>query len=271
METQTDYYIQLLEGEYIKRKRFNKQYSKRAFAQFLEINSGTLNAIMKGDRKIPISSLKTIITKLELTPSKAEKLIRSQDLKGQRLKKVKAEIDEKFSKKLIDDSSDNNYHILAHWEHYALLSLIETDEFQSSPDWMAQRLGVDTKIITASLDRLMAEELIQQDKNDEYVCTYNRIDTPKGIVSKALQEAHIEELELAKEKLHETDVHLRHFASETMTINPENMDKAHELINKFREEMKELMTTEKKKEVYLLSVQYFPLTKLENNNQEITK
>lgn len=269
MQEHKDFHINLLESEYLKRKRFNSQYSKRAFAKYLDINSGTLNSILNGDRKIPISSLKNIIEKLELTPTKAERLIQSQQLRGRRLKKMTEEFSESFSKKLIDDSSDNGYHILAHWEHYAILSLIDTDDFISDHNWIAKRLRLKIQLVAQALERLENENLISTDESGKYYCTYSRINTPQGITSKALQIAHHEELELAKANMNSCTVDKRHYASETMAIDPENMEHAHKLINEFREKMKELMSTEKKKEVYLLAIQLFPLTNMNTENQEI--
>jgi transcriptional regulator with XRE-family HTH domain len=56
MESKTVYYIEALSFAFEQKKLKNQQFSLRAFARDLDINSGTLSRILKGER-IPSMTL----------------------------------------------------------------------------------------------------------------------------------------------------------------------------------------------------------------------
>ena len=71
---------------------------------------------------------------------------------------------------------------------------------------------------------------------------------------------HLEELELAKNKLKEIEKDLRDFSSSTYALDPEKMDEAKTIIREFRQKMGALLKSGEKKEVYMLAIQFYPLT-----------
>jgi uncharacterized protein (TIGR02147 family) len=181
------------------------------------------------------------------------------DLKGQKNKTAQKILNNVAPDCLINAKTSNHYKVIAEWEHYALLSLIETDDFQSNISWMAQRLNTSVLIVESALERLQQLKLIDVDKEGNYFCTFSRLDIPSGIMCDALKQAHLEELDLAKKSLN-LPMNLRHFASETVAIDPKNIEKANDLINKFRKELSELLEQGSRTEVYQVSIQVYPLT-----------
>lgn len=70
-------YLEILEREYNRRKDNNKYYSQRAFAKMLEIDSGSLSAILKGNRPIPKAKIVFFCDRLKLTDEEKISFINS--------------------------------------------------------------------------------------------------------------------------------------------------------------------------------------------------
>lgn len=262
MKETTYHYSDFLNSELAKRQRENSHYSLRAFGRDIGIHPSTLSLILKGKRRLPLKNLDQVVQSLELTPIQ-ETLFRES------LYKTKAKLDQiklsqEYLKQYIID--ENYYYIIAEWEHYAVLSLIETKNFKSSPAFIAKRFNLTLKRAKDVIKNLMDAELIEL-KNGEYVLKHGPLRTTEDITSKALQSSHLETLDLAKAKLKEVDVELRDFSSSTIAINMNKLTEAKTIIREFRRKLSNLLRDGDKGEVYQLAVQLFPLTDLELNKE----
>jgi transcriptional regulator with XRE-family HTH domain len=274
---------ELLKEHFAARVRNNKNYSLRAFARDLGINPGSLSAIMKGKRPLPPEHLPTIGKNLKLTPRKLKQLFSSS---SSNLDTSRHSIPSDEKSMIIDE---RNFHILAEWEHYAILSLMETVDFQSDPKWMAQRLGVNQTQIELALQRLEEAGLIikqilhpankkplsnpiafEKTLSTKVHFQYQKktlpLRTSEDVSSVALCKAHAEECDLAKLKIDVVTKELRDYSSTTMAINPKNIERAKKAIRNFRRELEVLLEDDEASEVYLLAIQLFPLTQLKTKD-----
>ena len=67
--------IDHLKEEFETRSRKNPNYSLRAFAQSLRIDSSTLSALLRGKRPLSAKTAKRILEELEIEPATKNKLL----------------------------------------------------------------------------------------------------------------------------------------------------------------------------------------------------
>ena len=131
-------YIHILKEVFTQRQKANAYYSLRAYARDLKVHPSTLSLILKEKRKLPLKNLKTVTAALNLSPSKENLFKESFYRTKARLDDIK--INEEFKDRYLLDEA---YHdIIAEWEHYAILSLIETKDFKSQPEFIAKKFGI---------------------------------------------------------------------------------------------------------------------------------
>ena len=257
MQTNKDFYIHKLKEVFSYKKRVNTNYSLRAFAKYLNIDSSNLSAILNKKRKLPIHRAEKIAEKLNLRPSEKHLFLFSVQKTKNKLDTIKplAKIDTQY---LLDDIFHS---IIAEWEYYAFLNLIQTDDFQSDHKWISKRLQISIERVDVIIGNLLNNKFISIDDKRKYRRLIPRLQTSEDVVSQALQQSHHDSLMLAKQKLEEIDVALRDYSSMTLAINPERLPEAKIIIREFQDKLEALFENDRKKEVYLFSSQFYPITK----------
>jgi len=197
-----------------------------------------------------------IAEKLAYPPDKRQRFL--QTLTG-RVPTGQAEQEAPLDDDFLQLSADA-FHILADWYHFAILSLVELDDFNPAPNAVAARLGITVIEARASLDRLKRAQLIRE-KNGKIEKTAKNITTTHDIESSALKLSHQQNLSLAAVAMDEVGLEFRDFTSMTMAIDATRLPIAKEMIRKFRRQLCLFLESGKKTDVYNLNVQLFPLTK----------
>ncbi len=258
-------YVLVLEKLYENKKHKNASFSLRAFSRYLGLAETVLSDIFRGNRHLPKNNAKEIVEKLELSPKEAQQFLSSveaEHLSINALSKEKPKIQAFLTLEL----SDLNYEVIAHNIHYTFLSLLDLDIFENDPEWMSQKLKITKEELSKVLQNLERAGLIQINDN-KITKTYKDLETPQDVSSKAIKASHEETLEKAKLALHEFDVELRYFASQTMCLNLNKIEHAKKLMREFRLKLAELMESSgeqeaKKEEVFMLAMQFYPLTNI---------
>src|SRR3989339_1330994 len=152
MNKSTYNYIYILKEVFTQRQKANAHYSLRAYARDLKVHPSTLSLILKEKRRLPLKNLKTVMTGLNLSPSKEGLFKESFYRTKARLDDIK--IKEEYQDRYLLDEAHHD--IISEWEHYAILSLIETKGFESQPEYIARKLE-----ITVSRAEIVIENLIR--------------------------------------------------------------------------------------------------------------
>ncbi len=235
----------------------NPQWSQRAFAQKLGVSSGALSEIMKGKRTMTPRLKMKIAGALQLSPS--EQLDFFDDDLPSHMRPVRHEYFQ---------LSEDQFHLLSDWWHYAILNLVKTKGFSSDHVWMAQRLGLPKKVVAEAWDRLFRLGLLKRSQG-KVIREYPRIATNDDLFDLSIQRAHIEDTKLIEKSLMEVPVHLRDHTSVTLVMNKKNIKKAKEMIRAFQDSFSEEIETKAKEgpgeEVFRLSISLFPLTQIKEN------
>lgn len=255
METQTPYYIQKLKADFSQKQRRSPLYSLRAYARDLGLHAATLSMIFKGKRGLPFSKSAQIVDKLSLGPKERTLFLESLHFGRTNLDDIKiADSDERF---MLDESY---YNVISEWEHYAVLTLFDCDDFEPSSYMISLRLGIKENRADVVLNNLITCGLLVHGKSG-LEKAHSSVRTTEDVASAALKKGHIETLEMGKEKLEEVNVALRDFSSMMVAIDPEKVPEAKVIIREFRQKLSALVKNGHLTEVYQLAIQFYPLTK----------
>lgn len=240
----SSYLIDVLE----ERKRRNPKYSQRAFARDLKLSPGRLSDILTG-RRLPGSELTARIAEaLDLSLDESKAIINL--VKKQRFLSTSG---------AVSQLNEDDFSLIADWEHYAILMLMGTSDFQSNLSWVSERLQISELRVQNSLERLERLKLIQL-KKSSWIRLKNQITTTHDIPSAVLRESHRQNLEQALDSLSKHSVEVRDITSITLPTNPQKIPEAKKLIRDFRRKMTKLLTEDERTEVYNLNIQLVPVT-----------
>lgn len=254
----TDKAALLLLKKYEEGKQKNQRWSQRAFAARLGLSSGALSEILQGKRILSSQLKKKIAAKLQLSPLEESEFFAEElpeHLKTHRLDYYKL--------------SNDHFHLISDWWHYAILNLINTKDFKPSVPWIGQRLGLTEKIVQDAWDRLFRLELLKKE-GKKVSRTYARMETSDNILNLSIQKAHIQDLELIEKSILEVPPELRDHTSMTVVMNKKSIQKAKELIRLFQDRFSEEVETNLGEEVYKISVSLFPLTQVIENKKGVS-
>ena len=225
----------------------------------MDLFDGNQVALFNGN--FALSSAEKISNKLELSPKEKDRFI-SSIFEIKSLKRLASFPLKPKKEELLLDQTETQYKILSEWEHYAILSLLECDDFQSDVEWISRHLGIAKLRIEQVLQRLKDAKLIKISKSGKIQKTFEKLKTSEDVTSKAIQKSHHESLEMAQEKLKTVPLEKRDYSTVTMAIDSRHMEEAKVLIREFRKRLASLMEDGRKTEVYRLSIELYPLTVL---------
>ena len=257
------YFLQRLNREFDDRKQKNPRYSLRAFANFLEIDPSSLSKVLNKKRNLSSNDALRIAKILKLDADEFHLFFSSVlDRKGRgyvenfdQSLEVEHYLDEEF-----------DYKAIVEWEYFAVLNLMNTHDFMADEDWIAQRLGISVLKAYEVWNGLIEHGMIQKDENDRYFRTHKKITTSDGKLSKALQLAHLNELDLTAQKVTEVPVNKRDLFSFIIPTNTKQLDKAKKLTREYCKNMERLLEDGERDEVYLLGVQLTPMSERREEN-----
>ncbi|QLY26339.1 TIGR02147 family protein [Bdellovibrio sp. KM01] len=238
--------VEIIKTELLRRKRDNKSYSLRAFADFLEISPGRLSELLSGKR--PLSKKMKVKIADRLGLSEMNQLLEAPA-------------------KNLTFSDRSDYHflsndafaVLADWYHFAILSLADTCDFQADPKWIAKRLGISVLEAMEALSRLRKVGAIKLNGR-KLIKTNKSVRAGNGLDSQALRISHRQSIEQAMISLNETPLDLRDITSITMAIDLKKLPMAKKIIQEFRHKMADVMETGNQTEVYNLNIQLVPVS-----------
>ncbi len=235
-----------LENELERRQAKNSSYSLRSFAKFLEIDAPTLSKILNGKKVIGEKLITRLSEKLGSTPNS-------------------------FLCKECSSEEDFSFHLLtkdqaqylSHWYYYAILEVIELDDFQYDYKWISKRLNIPYKQAQTAIERMIRLGLIEKRNGCLIDKTSGKTTNISSELSSSSRREHQKEiLELAIDALENTSPYIRDQSSMTVSINTDDIPKTKALIKQFRRDMSKFLNNSKNKDqVYNLGISFYPVTK----------
>lgn len=228
----------------------NPKYSVRAFARDCGINSGRMSEYLSGKRLLTESMIKKIGASLNFSDNEMNFF-----LSLYKKDKKSFQIDQQLLKQI--------YHPV----YFHILSLFETENFVDTPDFIAERLGISEQQAQQCLDTLEKNRLLQRNELGKRVPCYDVVRTTTQTPSEALRASHKLSLTKIVENLDNVDMSLRDMNSFTVSIDPIVLPMARKKIATFLEKLAANLESGRKKEVYELNVQLFPVSKTKRGSQ----
>lgn len=246
----------LLLQELTRRQSRNSAYSLRAFARDLGIGVTTISDVLADKRNLSKTNLQKVIERLLVSPLEQEKLWENY----KHLMHRPSAVDDRT---LLEEDV---FRMIADWHYLAILNVIKLKDFNGTSAWVAARLGLKEEEVDEAFERLERLELVRKNR-DTYTRTKKSLSTTRDIPSAAIRKHHSQNLTLAEQSLHRDPVETREFASITLAVNPAKLSLAKDLLLRTRKKIVELLDNGDTSEVYTLSFQLFPLTKLQSSEE----
>jgi hypothetical protein len=242
---------EVLEAELAKRIAKNPHYSLRSFARSLGISHSLLSLALSQKRRFSKRTVRQIGERLSLSPDQILQLeVRDQEI---------------VDTQDFNHISLDTFATLSDWHHYAILSLLETPEAQLEARWIATRLGISSLEAGLAINRLKRLKLISK-IDGKWKQTSAPLKVENAVSTTATRKHHTQLLGKALESLENDTFESRDFSSMTFAMHPKLVPYARKRIQKFRRQLvKDLEQMAKPTEVYELTVQVFPLTKMEKS------
>lgn len=245
-----------LQQEFVKRTAKNSAYSLRSFALQLGISHATLSSMLSGKRKITPASMQKIGKALNLGPAELQRFTDGMSPKAAAASYFMIQQDA--------------FALMSEWYFDAILELSLIPHFRMEPVVIAQSLEITSVQAKIALDTLERLELLMKDPEGRYKLAHlnsvNILDS--DFTSTANRKYQKSILEKSTEALEKVDRKKRDHTSTTMAINAKDLQKAKELIQKFRHELNAFLQRSESSpdEVYQLQISFFPLTQNFNEN-----
>ena len=268
MESATNQSTQFLQEYFIEKKQKNSQYSLSAFARDLGLSVSFVSRLLRGERPLTLKQVVQISTLLELSETETKRLIQTVSGKSKN-KRLIDKIESKKKNNLTPIKFEiERFKMISQWYHLAILSLIHVSDFQSSPAWIAKRLGITTIEAESAIQRLLKLGLIE--KNNHVLSRAKGSIFVKTKQSEAaVREFHSQMIDKAKDALKKTEqeaFEARYIAGSTIAIDRAKLPELKERLQKFQIEIAELAKSNQYTDVYHLNLHLFPITNKSREN-----
>lgn len=258
-------YRTFLKTELADRISRNASYSMRSFAQALSLSPSALCEVMKGSKNLSEEMALQIARKLRLS-SKEQEYFRLMVLLD---RAKKPEIKETALQKIRElnpqntsyDLSIDLFKVISDWYHFAILACLDLKDFEPNSQNLSKKLGISTLDTDLAIDRLLRLEMIEKDTRGKY----RKIKLNPRVVSNAPNESlrnyHRQTLQKAIESLTTQNPSEKIIGSETIAIDPKDLEQYRALTEDYFEKVLNLSKkSHSKKEVYHLGIQFFNLS-----------
>lgn len=256
METPSQY----LKAALYDRIARNQAYSLRAFARDLGLSHTYLSLVINNKKNISAHQAAWMADVLGFEAEKKGRFIESTLPSGR--SRVKKKGLETFQNIEIDQ-----LRYLSGWQHWALLDLTLTKDFEPDPRWIAKRLGISVSRVNETVDRLERLGLLER-KGGKWKKVESHLAIPTTRSHSCMRQLHRELIlkgvkSLASGK--QSDYNARSISGAMIPTNPERLEQAKKKIAAFRRSLIRFLSEGESTEVYQLNLQLFPLTRRGKN------
>lgn len=232
----------------------NPQYSTRAYAKKLGVSSGALSEILNGSRPVSRKIAERIAVKLTLDPMERATVMKDYITAASKKKVSKDQIE--YLKLSMDQ-----FALMSEWYYFAIISMMKTKGFESSVEFVAERLGLSVSITEKAIERMVRLNVISISENGTWITCRGGFRTTDDLTNTSVQKNHFQTLELAKKALEDRPVEERDFTSLTLPLDYQNLPEAKLMIRKFQSDLFERFNQDHQpQDVFRVAVQLFPLT-----------
>jgi uncharacterized protein (TIGR02147 family) len=252
-------YRKMMDDEWAARKCRNPAYSMRSYARDLKVSVSFLSRLLSGNKSLSTDRANDLARNLGWETNKRlafVTLVRLESAKSQVLRnELTQEVDQLFAVDSFQPLEVDLFKLISEWHYSSILELVDTESFESSPRWIAMRLGIGEVEAALAIDRLQRLGLLSE-KNGVLVKSNAALSTG-DVPSSAIRKFHTQMLKKAETAIEAQTIDERDFSGVTLAIDVSKLNDAKELVKKFRRDLIKLAKTDANQEVYHLAIQFF--------------
>jgi len=232
-----------------------------------------LSEMFRGQVGLSAQSASRIARVLNLSEKETEYFVCLVESKHARSKLTRKTAQEKIQTRTASENFDElsleRFKIISDWYHYAILELTDLTYYESTPEWIAGRLGIPTEVARDAIQRLLDFGLLAEAPDGKLIQTEQFLATPSDIPSREIREHHSQILQKGQESLEKDSVTERDFSAITMAFDTRDLERAKEEIKLFRRKFShDRQTSTQKDRIYCLSIQLIPLDQKETKETD---
>lgn len=257
----------LLQKKYEELRFENPLFSRRAFSKSIGLSAGAISEIFNGQRHVSLKLAKRIVEKLGLDPQSRMEIFSAFEKHKKKPRRVRSKTIAAPDPEYLRLSADQ-FRVIGDWYHFAIWMLMKTSDFISDVTWISNRLGLNSAIVRAAIDRLKRLGLVSEDEYGNFTTSDPAVFTPDDVSNASLRLLHFELLQKSRTALETLPVEDRDFTGYMLNLNPSQLPRVKEKIRKFQDELSAEFESQPQPEVYQLCVQLFPLTRVRKDRRE---
>jgi uncharacterized protein (TIGR02147 family) len=238
-----------LEQELARRNSENPNYSLRAFARDLGVDSSFLSKLLNGKRSMTVRTIKSLAPRLPL--SEAETQMYSQKAGRRRYSMGEAQIQ---AFKVVENSKLTQ---MMEWYHLAILELTSVSGFNANANWIGERLNITPDQAQRALDDLMSSGVLSKNQDGNW---------KSELSNHTISGKNVPRMQFVKKQIYEQALgllpqHVGSHGTMTVAISEKRYDEAVDRIVKFRRELSHFLSEpEGKDKVYQILISLFPVS-----------
>ncbi len=248
--------------------RTHKNWNLSKFSKLIGLShTSAITNIMKG-RKVPSSkTVKAISDTLEHNQRERiyfEALVEQIRHKDREL--VKTALDKVISsvkpKNTQTQISESKFKLIADPKYFLIRELVKLKDFELDLEWIKKRvlLNLSESNIQEIIKTLLEVGLLKQ-HHGKLIQSVDYYETSSEIYSEDIIEYHKKILDYSRKMINEIEVQNRHYTSDTIVLNKEDLPRLKKMISIFRKEASSSYDLDEGEEVYHLNIQLVPGTK----------
>ena len=262
--TKASDYRAILKEELDGRCQQNPRYSLRAFARDLELAPSRLSEILNRKQGLSRKGATRIAEILgfhgeerdmfcDMVVSEHARSKTEREVAKIRLAKYQ-NADEDVVQLQLDA-----FKVISDWYHMAIIDLSRLGEFKTDPRWIARKLRITPIQAELAIDRLLRLGLLER-QDDRLVAKDTDLFVEGGVPSESIKKFHRQILQKATDALTLQSIDKRHFFTQFVTIDRNELAAAKKEIDKFQHRFcSNLERSKTKDSLYCMAIQFFDL------------
>lgn len=243
------FFLKKLHEEFKIKKEKNKRYSLRQYARFLNINSGTLSAILQGKRTIPSGLIETVVKRLALSEYENKQFVRSISLA------------QKYKENFFEITPDCHARFYEELEYFIILSLFKRASFKAKPHVISQETGIGQDRLEKYLDELLSAGLLQI-SDDGNIQRSTAIHVMQEGYPPPLRRNQKNNLKMTVENFEKLSFEEYEYSHVTLYLDQKGFESLRKDVRFVRDQINNKEQCDNGGRLYRVALQIFPITKI---------
>jgi uncharacterized protein (TIGR02147 family) len=241
-----------LEQELARRNSANPNYSLRAFARDLGVDSSFLSKLLNGKRSMTARTIMSLAPRLNLSDADVQAFIQKANGRRRRYSVGAQDV------QVFQELEDHKYLQHLEWYHLAILEMIGVKGFQANASWISEHLPITADQAQQALDTLLSHGVLSQREDGLWKNEINN-HTMSGIKVPRAQQV---KKQIYEQALAIIPQGIGNHTTMTVAVSESRYQEAVDRITRFRRELSHFLNEpEEKEKVYQILISLFPVTK----------